>query len=238
MCGLAGIHLDSRSLSPDRDTVERMVRAIGHRGPDGTGVHIEPGVALGHARLSIIDIGGGAQPIHNADQTMWISYNGEVFNYIELRRWLEGRGHTFYTSSDTEVIVHMYEELGESFVQQLNGQFAFALWDEGDRRLLLARDHFGICPLHWSHRGEWLFARMLTADVRDAPPPEAFAYWRAAGWSEERIAAESEKGWGRFASVVSPVPVSHVRIRDGDTLRIGARDWRVVVVVCRRFRAS
>ena len=81
----------------------------------------------------------------------------------------------------------------------------------------------------WMTRGEWLFARMLTADVRDAPPPEALAYWRAAGWSEEQITAEAEKGWGRFASVVSPVPVSHVRIRDGDTLRIGARDWRIVV---------
>lgn len=127
-----------------------MIRAIGHRGPDGTGLHIEPGVALGHARLSIIDIGGGAQPIHNADQTLWISYNGEVFNYIELRRWLEGRGHTFYTSSDTEVIVHMYEELGESFVQQLNGQFAFALWDRRQRKLLLVRDRAGILPLYYA----------------------------------------------------------------------------------------
>jgi asparagine synthase (glutamine-hydrolysing) len=150
MCGLAGIHLDSRSLSPDRNTVERMIRAIDHRGPDGDGFHIEPGVALGHARLSIIDIGGGAQPIHNADQTLWISYNGEVFNYIELRRWLEARGHAFYTNTDTEVIVHMYEELGESFVEQLNGQFAFALWDRRQRKLLLVRDRAGILPLYYA----------------------------------------------------------------------------------------
>jgi asparagine synthase (glutamine-hydrolysing) len=150
MCGLAGIHLDSREATPDRKCVERMVGAIGHRGPDGTGVHVEPGVALGHARLSIIDLGGGAQPIHNGDETVWISYNGEVFNYVELREWLVQRGHQFYTHSDTEVIVHMYDELGDAFVHELNGQFAFALWDRRKRRLLLVRDRAGILPLYYT----------------------------------------------------------------------------------------
>ena len=150
MCGLAGIHLDSPEARPDRESVERMIGAIGHRGPDGTGYHIEPGVALGHARLSIIDLGGGAQPIHNGDETVWISYNGEVFNYVELREWLVARGHKFYTHSDTEVIVHMYDELGDEFVHELNGQFAFALWDRKKRRLLLVRDRAGILPLYYA----------------------------------------------------------------------------------------
>jgi asparagine synthase (glutamine-hydrolysing) len=134
----------------DRAQVERMIGAIPHRGPDGTGHHIEPGVALGHARLSIIDLGGGAQPIHNTDQTVWITYNGEVFNYVELRQELLARGHQFYTQSDTEVIVHAYDEYGDDFVNHLNGQFAFALWDRKQRRLLLVRDRAGILPLYYS----------------------------------------------------------------------------------------
>src|SRR5262245_29485034 len=121
MCGIAGLRTASGE-APEPALIERMVAAIGHRGPDGTGSHLEPGVGLGHARLSIIDLGGGAQPIHNEDRSIWITYNGEVFNYIELRRFLEQRGHKFYTSTDTEVIVHLYEELGDRFVEELNGQ--------------------------------------------------------------------------------------------------------------------
>jgi asparagine synthase (glutamine-hydrolysing) len=134
----------------DRAQLTRMIGAIPHRGPDGTGHHIEPGIALGHARLSIIDLGGGAQPIHNTDQTVWITYNGEVFNYIELRQELLARGHKFYTQSDTEVIVHAYDEYGDDFVNHLNGQFAFALWDRKKRRMLLVRDRAGILPLYYS----------------------------------------------------------------------------------------
>jgi asparagine synthase (glutamine-hydrolysing) len=140
--------------TPDRERLQNMVAAIGHRGPDGTGLHIEPGVGLGHARLSIIDLGGGAQPIHNEDQTVWITYNGEVFNYIELRRFLEERGHRFYTGTDTEVIVHLYEELGDRFVEELNGQFSFALWDRNRRRMLLVRDRAGILPLYYAQAGD------------------------------------------------------------------------------------
>jgi asparagine synthase (glutamine-hydrolysing) len=149
MCGIAGLQTTS-GQAPDPDLIGRMVRAISHRGPDGTGVHIEPGIGLGHARLSIIDLGGGAQPIHNEEQNIWITYNGEVFNYIELRRMLEQKGHRFYTSTDTEVIVHLYEELGDRFVEELNGQFAFALWDRARRRLVLARDRAGILPLYYA----------------------------------------------------------------------------------------
>ena len=150
MCGLAGIHFDDAASRPDPAMLRRMVDAIGHRGPDGEGFHEEPGVGLGHARLSIIDLAGGAQPIWNADRTIAIVYNGEVFNYIELRAELAARGHRFTTTTDTEVLVHLYEEEGDGFVERLNGQFAFALWDRNRRRLLLCRDRTGILPLYWS----------------------------------------------------------------------------------------
>jgi len=150
MCGIAGLHFDDASRMADAGMLKRMIRAISHRGPDGDGQHLEPGVALGHARLSIIDLGGGAQPIHNEDRTIWITYNGEVFNYVELRKMLEERGHKFYTHTDTEVIVHLYEELGDRFVEELNGQFAFAIWDRPRRRLVLARDRAGILPLFYA----------------------------------------------------------------------------------------
>lgn len=156
MCGIAGtLYFDAQRL-PEQARLTRMVRAIAHRGPDGDGYHIEPGIGLGHARLSIIDIGGGAQPIHNGRRTVWITYNGEIFNYIELRQFLEARGHSFYTHTDTEVIVHLYEELGERFVDELNGQFSFALWDGPRRRLLLVRDRAGILPLFYALTGEEL----------------------------------------------------------------------------------
>jgi asparagine synthase (glutamine-hydrolysing) len=133
-----------------------MVRAIRHRGPDDEGYHVAPGIGLGHARLSIIDVDGGKQPIHNEDQSIWICYNGEVFNYVELRADLEKRGHKFYTSTDTEVIVHLYEEHGDEFVHQLNGQFAIALWDANRQRLILVRDRVGILPLYYASDGERL----------------------------------------------------------------------------------
>ena len=150
MCGIAGIHYSDGARMADTGLLDRMTRVIAHRGPDGQGNHIEPGVGLAHARLSIIDIGGGAQPIHNEDRTVWITYNGEVFNYIELRKFLEERGHRFYTGTDTEVIVHLYEELGDRFVEELNGQFAFAIWDRPRRRLVMARDRAGILPLYFA----------------------------------------------------------------------------------------
>jgi len=164
MCGIAGTLYFDAQRAPERSRLERMVQAIAHRGPDGDGYHIEPGVGLGHARLSIIDIGGGAQPIHNGKQTVWITYNGEIFNYIELRQFLEARGHRFYTHTDTEVIVHLYEELGDRFVDELNGQFSFAIWDRPKRRLLLVRDRPGILPLYYAQtRDELVFASEVKA---------------------------------------------------------------------------
>ena len=127
-----------------------MIRAVQHRGPDGLSVRIDRRVGLAHARLSIIDLALGAQPIHNEDQTVWVVFNGEIFNYIELRRDLQRLGHRFHTESDTEVIVHLYEEHGDSFVQHLNGQFAFALHDTLRQRLVVARDRVGIRPVFYT----------------------------------------------------------------------------------------
>ncbi|MET0535985.1 MAG: asparagine synthase (glutamine-hydrolyzing), partial [Steroidobacter sp.] len=164
MCGIAGTLYFDAQRSPERSRLQRMVQAIAHRGPDGDGYHVEPGVGLGHARLSIIDIGGGAQPIHNGKQTVWITYNGEIFNYIELRQFLESRGHSFYTHTDTEVIVHLYEELGDRFVDELNGQFSFVIWDRPKRRAVLVRDRTGILPLYYAHtRDELVFASEVKA---------------------------------------------------------------------------
>jgi asparagine synthase (glutamine-hydrolysing) len=131
----------------DLAALERMTRALTHRGPDEEGYHQEPGVGLGHRRLSIIDLSTGQQPLCNEDGSVWIAFNGEIFNYVELRQDLEKRGHVFRTHSDTETIVHLYEEKGLDFVDELNGQFAIALWDRNNRRLVLVRDRVGIRPL-------------------------------------------------------------------------------------------
>ena len=141
-----------------------MVRALHHRGPDGHGALIEGPIGLGHARLSIIDLAGGAQPLGNEDGQIQVVFNGEIFNYLELREQLLARGHVFRTASDTEVLVHLYEEHGDDFVTHLNGQFAMALWDARRQRLLLARDRVGIRPLYYTQvGGRLIFASEVKA---------------------------------------------------------------------------
>ncbi|HYM75140.1 MAG TPA: asparagine synthase (glutamine-hydrolyzing) [Candidatus Dormibacteraeota bacterium] len=134
----------------DAGLVQRMCQTIVHRGPDDEGIYSRGPVGLGMRRLSIIDLAGGKQPIHNEDQTVWVVFNGEIYNFPELRRDLEGRGHHFYTHSDTEVIVHLYEEMGPDCVKKLRGMFAIALYDERQGSLLLARDRLGKKPLHYA----------------------------------------------------------------------------------------
>jgi len=150
MCGIAGIcHINS----PDGvslDCIMSMIGALCHRGPDETGVYLDDQVGLGHARLSIIDLSSGVQPIHNEDKSLWIVYNGEVFNYPELKEKLLQKGHRFYTTSDTEVVLHLYEEQGPDCLTQLNGQFAIAIWDAKKKELFLARDRVGIRPLYYT----------------------------------------------------------------------------------------
>jgi asparagine synthase (glutamine-hydrolysing) len=153
MCGITGICDLASGQRTSADEMLRMMAQVRHRGPDETGLYLEDRVGLGHLRLSIIDLHSGCQPIHNEDQTLWIVYNGEVFNYVELRRELEEQGHRFYTTSDTEVLLHLYEQEGPDCLRRLNGQFAFAIWDRVRQRLFLARDRVGIRPLHYTIQG-------------------------------------------------------------------------------------
>jgi len=147
MCGICGI-FDLKGMPVSRPVLDEMTEEIHHRGPDGDGRFVDGEVGLGHRRLSIIDLGGGAQPIGNEDGKLQIVFNGEIYNFIELRTQLEAAGHQFKTRSDTEVIVHAYEEWGQDCVKRFNGMFAFALWDGNKRELFLARDHLGIKPLY------------------------------------------------------------------------------------------
>lgn len=167
MCGIAGSTND-----PGGSAVRAMIATLRHRGPDDEGLHIDPasGVALGTRRLAIMDIAGGHQPLSNEDGSVWVTFNGEIYNHVQLREELLARGHRFATTTDTEVLVHLYEEFGDALVHTLEGMFAFAIWDERHRRLLLARDRYGEKPLivH-EHDGELIFASELTALLEAKP---------------------------------------------------------------------
>jgi asparagine synthase (glutamine-hydrolysing) len=161
MCGIAGF-ADASPFTHHRPEADfalahRMCDVIRHRGPDDEGLHVEPGVGLGMRRLSIIDLSTGHQPIHNENESVWVVFNGEIYNYRELRVELEREGHRFYTSSDTETIVHAYEQWGEDCFSRLRGMFGIALWDRPRRTLLLARDRSGIKPLHYVQHGDRLY---------------------------------------------------------------------------------
>lgn len=222
MCGIAGIlGLTDVSARPRGEELEAMISALRHRGPDGTGLHLEGPVGLAHSRLSIIDLAGGAQPIHNETEDVWITFNGEIFNHIELRRELERQGHRFYTRSDTEVIVHLYEQYGEAFVDHLNGQFAIGLWDRRLKRLVLARDRVGIRPLFYTNSGgRLLFASEIKAlfrlpEVARRLDPVAlaqiFSVWSTLG---DRTAFDGVKS----------LPPGHTMVVDSAGIRI-QRYW-------------
>lgn len=157
MCGIAGMIDLEMKKSFDQGELKRMCDIIRHRGPDDDGYYLEPGIALGVRRLSIIDVEGGHQPIHNEDKTIWIVYNGEIFNYRELRRELERNGHAFYTRTDTEIIIHLYEEFKTGCLEKLRGQFAFVIWDKKEKRVFIARDRIGIRPLYYTVKKNILF---------------------------------------------------------------------------------
>lgn len=176
MCGIAGI-----VSSKHRDAIEPMTRALAHRGPDGEGFYSDECIALGHRRLSIIDLEGGAQPISNESGTLQLICNGEIYNSPELRRSLSAKGHIFKTATDVEVILHLYEEHGSDCVKHLRGMFAFAIWDSGQHLLFLARDHLGQKQLfyHWNGE-EFLFAseiKALLASKLIAPRVDLDALW-------------------------------------------------------------
>ena len=183
MCGICGLVAGEREGHPDLEAVARMSGRLVHRGPDDDGLFCEGPVALAARRLSIIDLAGGHQPIENEDGSCVVVQNGEIYNYRELKRELEGRGHRFATDCDTEVLVHGYEEWGDAFAERLRGMFAVALWDKRRRRLLLARDRFGIKPLYYRHvDGGLSFASELKAMLeqpgfsREIDPQAVSAY--------------------------------------------------------------
>ncbi len=149
MCGICGsVAFDASGVNPE--TIRAMTGTLSHRGPDDEGFYLRPHVGLGMRRLRVLDLATGQQPMTNEDGSVWVVFNGEIYNYRELRERLQGQGHRFTTQSDTEVLVHLYEELGPDCVDELNGMFAFAIWDERLRRLLLARDPLGIKPLYYA----------------------------------------------------------------------------------------
>ncbi len=184
MCGIAGIVSPGRLATSLTASVERMCAALHHRGPDGIGTYVAEGIALGHARLAIIDLSKtGRQPMTNEDGSLHLVINGEIYNYRQLRADLQARGHSFRSHSDSEVVLHLYEEYGDDCLQHLEGMFALALWDAPRRRLLVARDRFGIKPLYVAQQGEALyFASELTALGRgggaaaDVDPQAVYAY--------------------------------------------------------------
>lgn len=167
MCGITGF-VNRGESSADRAVLERMNAAIIHRGPDEDGFYLRENVGLAMRRLSIIDLASGKQPIHNADKTKWLVFNGEIYNYQPLRDDLLKRGHTLYTKSDTEVVLHLYDEFGEGCLEHLRGMFAFAIWDEIDRSLFLARDRIGKKPLLYSHQqnGDLIFGSEFQAVLK------------------------------------------------------------------------
>src|SRR5579872_6832204 len=167
MCGIAGSTLD-----PGGRAAMTMAAAMVHRGPDDEGLYADPDIPLSLAarRLSIIDVAGGHQPVANEDRSVWAVLNGEIYNYAALREQLRAHGHTFASASDTEVLVHLYEEYGDALVHALEGMYAFAIWDRRERRLLLGRDRFGEKPLFYAECADRLvFASELTALRRGLP---------------------------------------------------------------------
>ncbi len=170
MCGICGVFLVNSEARVDHSLLRRMNNTLVHRGPDDEGYFVNGQVGLAMRRLSIIDLAGGKQPISNEDSSVWIVFNGEIYNYAELRRELLAKGHVFQTQSDTEVIVHLYEELGEDCVHRLNGMFAFAIWDSRTKQLFLARDRLGIKPLFYSFEpGQHLFFASEIKAILEAP---------------------------------------------------------------------
>ena len=186
MCGIAGL-VTNNAISPDAEAVQRMASELRHRGPDSLNIKCFPGVALAHTRLSIIDLKTGNQPIANEDKSIWVILNGEIYNYIELRKDLVAKGHIFSTKSDTEVIVHLYEEYGDDFVNQLNGQFAIALCDRRNKRVLLIRDRVGIAPLFYTQNESGLIfaseVKSLLTTFKSSPKmninalDQIFTFW-------------------------------------------------------------
>ncbi|MFW6139184.1 MAG: asparagine synthetase B family protein [Spirochaetota bacterium] len=164
MCGICGIVDPGGVSAPDTRLITRMIGRLRHRGPDSSGYYQGDTALLGHARLAIIDVDRGGQPMSNEDGSIWITYNGEIYNYIELAEELKAKGHTIKTHCDTEIVVHAFEEWGVDCFNRFNGQWAAALWNEKTRRLLISRDRLGIRPLYYTFLdNRFIFASEIKA---------------------------------------------------------------------------
>lgn len=218
MCGVAGVL--SFAEPPGIELVDAMLSRMPHRGPDGSGVYRDRHVALGHVRLAIIDVEGGAQPMGNADGTLWVTFNGEIFNYRELRGQLAGLGHRFVTASDTEVILHAWEQWHEGCFERFDGQWALALWDRPRRRLVLARDRLGVRPLYYArHGGRLVFGSEIKAILADPRLPRA---WDRAGLVETMTFWSTVAPRTAFAGIEQLAPGS-LAIADEHGLQL--RTW-------------
>jgi len=216
MCGICGLILANDHEQVDLERLVRMRDVIAHRGPDDAGCWHHENVGFGHRRLSIIDLAGGHQPLTNEDQSVWVAFNGEIYNFVALMDELTHRGHCFRTRSDTEVLVHAYEEWGDGFAARLNGMFAFSIYDIKRRRLLLARDHFGIKPLLYAETAEGLFwgseikAVLAGAGVKAATTPERVA---------EYLVFRYVAGAPTFFEGVQCLPPAHYAIWENGRLK-------------------
>lgn len=224
MCGIGGIvNFSDRHDPPSLEILRSMVGAIRHRGPDEFGVYRDVRAGLGHARLSIVDLSTGQQPLSNEDDTLWIIFNGEIFNFIELRQELEKLGHTFRTHSDTEVIVHAYESWGVDCFERFNGQWALALWDSEAKSLILSRDRIGVRPLYiHEHEGRLWFASEVKAIFADPSVPREI---------DVRGLAQTFKYWAPIAPTslyigIEELPPGSTRIYRSDGTRQDIRYWR------------
>jgi asparagine synthase (glutamine-hydrolysing) len=221
MCGIAGrVTWDPRG-SVDHDLIGAMTDAVRHRGPDAEGLHVAEGVGLGHRRLSIIDLETGDQPLANEDGTVWTVFNGEIYNFADVRRELESHGHRFRTSSDTEVLVHGYEQWGAALVERLRGMFAFAVWDAPRRRLLLARDRVGVKPLHYAVLNDGIvFSSEIKSLLVDPAVPR--------DWSPEALDAYLALLYVpaplTIYRAIRKLPPGHVLVAEGGQVRL-SRYW-------------
>lgn len=216
MCGIVGVYHFDPNRPIDRDLLVEQTDAIAHRGPDDGGIHAEGGVGLGHRRLSIIDLGGGHQPMWDSERRFGVIFNGEIYNYRELMKELEGRGHRFTTSSDTEVIIHGYREWGERCVDRFRGMFAFAVLDRKTRTLFLARDRLGKKPLYYYEDGERIiFASELKAILADPSVPRVLDPTAVLDF----FAFNYVPGPGTILAGIRKLPAGHTLLLDGRNVR-------------------